>query len=203
MMEIWLVRHGSTSASEEGRFQGRLEYALSSRGRREAELLAARLSSLELELILSSDQQRARETAQAVARYTALSPVYTPLLRECSWGLVEGLTRFEARVFFPELFNNRQGRPMLIGCGGESNRQLLARASLLLKFIYHRYGCYRRIVLVSHGRFINALLAACFGLKARQRWPYAPSPASLSMVQYDHIARIYRLRRFNDCRHLN
>lgn len=202
-MEIWMVRHGSTSASEEGRYQGRLEYPLSDRGRREAVLVGSRLAKLDLELILSSDQQRAWETAQIAARATGLSPVGMPLLRECSWGLMEGLTRSEAKALFPDIFARRRGGMQLFSCGGESNRRLLARASVLLKVIHLRHCCLNRVALVSHGRFINALLAACLGLKARQRWPFAPSPASLSMVKYDLAAGQHRLQLFNDCCHLH
>ena len=45
-MQIWLVRHASTSAQEEGRLQGQMDFPLSNRGKKEAGKLAARLKAV-------------------------------------------------------------------------------------------------------------------------------------------------------------
>jgi broad specificity phosphatase PhoE len=43
---VLLIRHGQSSANADGRLQGRLDFSLSERGRRESELLAGRLAGL-------------------------------------------------------------------------------------------------------------------------------------------------------------
>jgi len=86
--------------------------------------------------------------------------------------------------------------------GGEKPRRLQARAWTLLHQIDRRFRSCRRIALVSHGRFINALIASALRLEARRCWPFAPSPASLSMLKYDRERGEYRLELFNDRSHL-
>lgn len=85
---IWLLRHGSTSSSEEGRFLGWRDQPLSSTGRSEALGLRSRVSATGARSIWSSDLQRAIETARLVAR----EPATDPRLRELDFGDLEGLT---------------------------------------------------------------------------------------------------------------
>lgn len=201
-MEIWLIRHGTTRANLTGRFQGQLDYPLSSQGRREATLLAHRLSAANLEILFSSDLQRAWETAQIIARRTGLTPLLYPLLRECCWGQAEGLTRAEirrSRLPFPL---DSRGRLRAGLVGGESERKLQARARLFLKSLENSRPIYSRVAAVSHGRFINALLSTALGLKARQRWPFAPAPASLSVISKNNFGHKYHLKLYNDRCHL-
>ena len=201
-MDIWLLRHGSTEANVEGRFQGQLDYPLSEAGRREAKLLARRVSSAGLELLFSSDLQRAWETAQYIAAATGLKPIITPLLRECSWGVAEGLTVAELKSYCRPVPASGRFRIRAGQWGGESERKLLARARLFLKRTLEGYSGYDRVAVVSHARFINALLAAALGLKAWQHWPFAPAPASLSIISHKASPGRFRPEVFNDRCHL-
>jgi len=203
-MELWLVRHGRTSANEEGRFQGRLDVPLNGEGRREAVLLSYRLAGAgEFGLLLSSDQQRAWETAEIISRGIKLTPLQEPLLRECSWGYVEGLRRSEVEAAYPFLFYPGSGRLRALRCGGEGERRLLARTRALRRKINRKHGSFRRILLVSHGRLINAFISGGLGLSSRQKWPYAPAPASLSIVRYNPASGLCRLLLYNDTSHLH
>jgi len=201
-MQIWLIRHGTTAANRERRFQGRLDYPLSPQGRREARLLAERVKSLAPDLLLSSDLQRAWETAQIIAQATGLIVRPLPLLRECSWGVAEGKTLEEIYTIYPSLRAAEAAQISAEFFGGESKKRLLARAGLVLRLLSRRFAHRRRVVLVSHGRFINALLACSLGLSADQFWPFAPAPASLSMISCEEERREYRLELFNDRCHL-
>jgi len=110
-MEIWLIRHGTTTANQEGRFQGRLDYPLSDQGRCEADLLSRRLKNVGL-----------------------LRPVSSPLLRECSWGAAEGLTQAEIQSYLlPPFFYAGRDRLKPSSWGGESERKLMSRARHFLK----------------------------------------------------------------------
>jgi len=200
-MQIWLIRHGTTAANRERRFQGRLDYPLSPQGRREARLLAERVKGLAPDLLLSSDLQRAWETAQIIAQATGLIVRPLPLLRECSWGVAEGKTLEEIYALYPSLRAEKKLRFSAF-FGGESEKRLFARAGLVLRLLSRRFAHRRRVVLVSHGRFINALLACSLGLSADQFWPFAPAPASLSMISREEERREYRLELFNDRCHL-
>jgi broad specificity phosphatase PhoE len=102
-----LVRHGETDAIRERRFQGRTDTALSARGRRQAELVAARLAGRLLrpplplpasppQRIDHSPLSRAADTAAAIA--DAMRAVGTdvplaavPALAEIGQGAWEGM----------------------------------------------------------------------------------------------------------------
>ncbi len=77
---LYLVRHGEHLDAEHGLLDG----PLSPRGRRQAELLADRLSGVPLTNVWHSPLERAAETARAVAeRLPSVSPEPTALLFDC------------------------------------------------------------------------------------------------------------------------
>lgn len=199
-MDIWLLRHGTTEANREKRFQGRIEYPLSSQGRWEAHLLAVRLKSASIDAVLCSDLVRAWETAAIIGKVLNLEPAKETLLRECSWGILEGLTWKEIKKKYPLFYWKGKRRAGLVG--GESIRKLLARSRIALTRTTKKYLFCNRIALVSHGRFINAIIAAALGFNTRNTWSFAPSPASVTILKYYRFSNLYRLALFNDCCHL-
>jgi probable phosphoglycerate mutase len=77
---LYLVRHGEHLDAEHGLEDG----PLSPRGRRQAELLADRLSGVPLTAVWHSPLERAAETARTVAqRLPAVSPEPSALLFDC------------------------------------------------------------------------------------------------------------------------
>lgn len=77
---LYLVRHGEHLDAEHGLEDG----PLSPRGRRQAELLADRLSGVPLKAVWHSPLERAAETARAVAqRMPAVDPEPSSLLFDC------------------------------------------------------------------------------------------------------------------------
>ncbi len=77
---IYLVRHGEHLDAEHGLLDG----PLSPRGRRQAELLAGRLSGIPFDALWHSPLDRAAETAQVIAeRMPALEPQPSALLFDC------------------------------------------------------------------------------------------------------------------------
>jgi broad specificity phosphatase PhoE len=128
---VYLVRHGETDWNQDKRIQGRTDIPLNGRGKRQAEALAERLADLSLAAIYTSDLKRARETAEMIAarQPQAMSVSALPDLRECHYGLWEGLTREEVARRFPEdwqgwLAGGESGCPT----GGEDFRSLRDRA---------------------------------------------------------------------------
>ena len=77
---IYLVRHGEHQDAEHGLVDGRL----SPRGRRQAALLADRLSGVPFDAVWHSPLERASQTAQAVKeRMPSLAPEPSALLFDC------------------------------------------------------------------------------------------------------------------------
>jgi serine/threonine-protein phosphatase PGAM5 len=92
---IYLVRHGEHQDAEHGLTDG----PLSPRGRRQAALLADRLSGVPFDAVWHSPLMRASETASAVAeRMPSLSPQPSALLFDC---VPTGMTEQTPGVFEP------------------------------------------------------------------------------------------------------
>jgi serine/threonine-protein phosphatase PGAM5 len=92
---IYLVRHGEHQDAVHGLVDGRL----SPRGRRQASLLADRLSGVPFDAVWHSPLERASETARAVAeRMPSLSPQPSALLFDC---VPTGMTSETPAVFEP------------------------------------------------------------------------------------------------------
>jgi len=92
---IYLVRHGEHQDAEHGLVDGRL----SPRGRRQASLLADRLSGVPFDAVWHSPLERASQTAHAVSeRMPSLSPQPSALLFDC---VPTGMTDETPAVFEP------------------------------------------------------------------------------------------------------
>ncbi len=89
---ILLLRHGQTDANKHRITQGHQPTSLNELGRRQAELLAARLATFvpRIEMIISSDLPRAMETAAPLAARLGLEVRYDPAWRERCYGVLEG-----------------------------------------------------------------------------------------------------------------
>ncbi len=100
---VVLWRHGRTEWNVAGRVQGQTDTSLDDVGRDQARAAAARLASLAPVRILSSDLERARDTAEELSRLTGVPVELDERLREMNFGEREGLTWKESWERFPDL----------------------------------------------------------------------------------------------------
>lgn len=102
MTEILLIRHGETAWNAIKRLQGHLDIPLNAEGTRQAKALAAALQNEKLDAIISSDLQRAVQTAGEIARLQGLSTRIDAGLRERCFGGFEGELYSELPHKFPQ-----------------------------------------------------------------------------------------------------
>ena len=102
MPELLLVRHGETALNQERRWQGQHDASLTPRGQAEAQALAERIAAAHPVALYSSDLPRARETAAAITRLTALEPALDARWREVDVGEWLGRTPAEVEFRHPE-----------------------------------------------------------------------------------------------------
>ena len=90
---FYFLRHGETNDSELGIVQGQEESVLNDEGRLTAWKAARILSPIRLRSIYSSPLRRAWETAEIIARATAIPVTPLPGLMERNWGQYQGKSR--------------------------------------------------------------------------------------------------------------
>jgi len=154
-LKIILIRHGETAWNAERRLQGHLDIPLNAEGERQARLLAGALAAEPIDLIVSSDLQRARQTAQAVATLRGMPLQIEPGLRERCYGGFEGLLYSEIEQRFPAEFAAWQARDVdaILPTGkncGESFRQFYARATTAILGLAQAHAG-QTIAMVAHG----------------------------------------------------
>ena len=145
--EVWLVRHGATEWSENGRHTGVSDIPLVDEGRQQAERLHPRLSGRRFHLVLSSPLQRAAETARLAGFEDGLE--LTPDLVEWDYGEYDGLTTAQIRERNPEWVLWKTGGP-----GGETPEQVGARADRVIARLRQVPG---DVLVFSHGHFLRVL----------------------------------------------
>jgi len=113
MTEILLIRHGETDWNVDKRLQGHIDIGLNAEGRRQVQALGAALAGEGIDAIVSSDLQRARDTAQAVASACGLPLAIDAGLRERCYGAFEGLRHSEVEQRYPDAYRQWKARDPL------------------------------------------------------------------------------------------
>jgi broad specificity phosphatase PhoE len=159
---VLLARHGESDWNRSKQWQGFADRPLTDLGREQAVELAQRLEDTDLDAVYSSDLQRARDTAEIVARTKGLTVQTTPDLREVDVGSWSGLTRAEAEEQYPEQY----ARWLQGGEGwedGETYEELGERVVRAITRIAEAHAG-ERVLVVAHGGTIRALHAAALGV---------------------------------------
>ena len=98
MTELYVVRHGETEWSANGRHTSVTDLPLTETGEEGAKALASRLAEVEFDLVLTSPRQRARRTAELAGfPYAAVDED----LVEWAYGDYEGVTTATIRETIP------------------------------------------------------------------------------------------------------
>lgn len=168
MTEILLIRHGETAWNAIKRLQGHLDIPLNAEGERQAAALGRALQDESLDAIISSDLQRARQTAQGIAAPRGMTVHTEPGLRERCYGAFEGMLYAEISQRFPDAYKAWQARNIDVRFPegvhvAETLREFSDRAVGAIKRIASE-GKYRRVALVTHGGVLEAAYRAAQGL---------------------------------------
>jgi probable phosphoglycerate mutase len=159
---IW--RHGQTSWNREQRIQGQQDTSLDDTGRAQAAAVAPLLAAGRIDLLVSSDLRRARETAETLAALTGLPVEFDPRLRERMYGDWEGLTHQQIGERWPVEFQHWKDGIPVPECGLENSGDVAKRASAAMLDVVDRIGDGAAVV-VSHGGSARQGIGAVLG------WP--------------------------------
>ena len=172
--KVYLLRHGETEWSLNGRHTGVTDIPLTENGRKLARQLQPILSEEQFVMVLTSPLQRARETCE-LAGLGTLASVDQDLM-EWNYGEYEGLTTEQIRQTRPDWSVFRDGCP-----GGESPLQVSVRADRIVSRVRAVDG---NVALFSHGHILRVLAARWISLSASYGENFLLDTATLNVLGY-------------------
>ncbi|WP_402469130.1 histidine phosphatase family protein [Isoptericola aurantiacus] len=164
---VVLLRHGRTAYNATLRLQGQIDIPLDEVGRwQAAQGAAALVTSHRAARIVSSDLERAVDTAAAYAELVDLDVLTDPRLRERSFGDWEGLTSEEIAERWPAEHAEwrRGGEPL--GVGAETKADVSRRTGEAVAEHAATLGRDECLVVVSHGAAVSLAITGLLGLDA-------------------------------------
>ena len=153
------LRHGEADSNAKQYhsdyvYDSKIPGHLTKTGGKQVEDVAKKLSSTEIDLIISSDLARTKETAEILKKYfPGAEIVFDERLREINAGVFSGKTRKEFDVFYTgdDWFVKKPEN-------GESFEEVLNRAFAVFKDLEKKYRG-KNILVVSHNGVLWPLLA--------------------------------------------
>jgi len=149
MVQIVLIRPGSTDYDEQGRIQGTLDMPLSEQGSREVQQIIQDISKLDISTIYSGPCQAVWQTAAAISEALGAKLKKIDALRNIDHGLWQGMLIEDVKRKQPTVYRQWQEQPEII-CPPEGEmlseareRVQTALAKILKK---HRKGAVALVV---------------------------------------------------------
>ena len=166
MERALFVRHAESEYSVDLRLNGEpgADVALTSKGREEAERLAAELAEEAIDLCVTSEFRRTRETAELALAGRPVPRLVVPELNDPRYGPYEGATLEEYRAWADSAGSG--ARP---SDGGESRVEIVARYARAMRILLARDE--RAILVVTHSLPVAYALATRTGEPPRPRVP--------------------------------
>ncbi len=177
--KVVVVRHGETTWGAEGRFAGREDVPLTSRGRRQASSVGDRLKVLRPAVVLTSPLQRCRLTANAIGGACGAPVVVDDTLLDGLLGDWTGLHPVDIEQRWPSEFAVWRSDPDAPPPGGESFNDIRDRVRPLLADLVGRYRGHT-VVLVTHAATSKMILVSALDVPSDAAYRLRVDTASLS-----------------------
>lgn len=206
--EIVLVRHGETVWNAEGRVQGQGDSPLTERGTAQAQAVARRLQHESFTTLYASHLGRVIETARYIAAITGHAITIDERLQERHYGIFEGLTYDEAQRQHREHYEAYRAHRYTADFalpGAESIRQLSERGQVVLQELARKHPG-ERLVIVSHGAFLGAVLRHFLGVPLDGKHGFRLANGSVSVVIFEdddwQVTTLGEVYHLGDANHL-
>ncbi len=182
--ELWLVRHGETEWSRDGRHTSHTDLPLTPPGVEQARRLAPLLAGVEFDLVVASPLRRSGDTAALLGAPAARRD---PDAVEWDYGDYEGRTTAEIQRTGPDWRIWTHGAP-----GGETVEAVAGRADRLIATVTAAAsgpGAHGRALVVAHGHFLRVLAARWVGQPAGFGIHLLLGTATLSILGWERETR--------------
>jgi broad specificity phosphatase PhoE len=174
LTELYLVRHGETEWSRDGRHTSVTDLALTEVGKQQARGLLGQLRPEDFQLILSSPRRRARETAELAGFSGPYEPQVSEDLVEWHYGDYEGKSSAEINESVPGWMIWTHPVP-----NGETAAQVTDRLDRVVAQV--RESGVERAICFGHGHALRALTMRWLGfdLSLGRHFPLDTSTVSV------------------------
>jgi len=183
-VELWLVRHGETEWSLDGRHTSWTEIPLTEHGRKRAEELREYLKDVKFAAVLVSPRQRAQETCR-IAGFGDVA-VVDDGLQEWNYGESEGKTTAQMREKYGPQWSVWNSEIV----GGESVEQVGERADGVIARAVEAAGAGGKVALFAHAHILRILAVRWIGLPAVDGRLFALGTGSVSVLGYERETRV-------------
>ncbi|MFC7363430.1 histidine phosphatase family protein [Nocardioides astragali] len=163
MRTLYVVTHPEATHHVEGLVGGQHDSALTARGRRDAEAIAARLGQMiprDVEVdLFTSDLRRTSETAEAIAKRLGLATIPLRDLREKSYGVAGGRPQswLDERFVPPPAVGERMHHDEGVE-GAETKAELAHRVYRAVDHVLARDSEHQ--IVVTHGMALTFVICA-------------------------------------------
>ena len=185
MRLLVLVRHGQTDWNIKGRFQGRRDIPLNSRGVLQAEAASGALRSLRFGSIWSSPLARALQTAQILAAPHEIEVSIQTDLTEICHGEWEGLSNTVVAEMWPEILAGWHASPQTVTMpGGESLEDVSTRSVRAIERIFTA-SPEGNILVVAHDAVLKVLICHLLDAPISSFWRFRLENGSITMFDVE------------------
>lgn len=199
MTRLILIRHGQTKKNISGKLHqaGDLE-VLNKKGREQIKKLALKLKTMNPQIIYSSTEKRAQESAKILSQKLNVPLKVIVGMQERNWGDFAGKTWLEIKAVLDQM--TLEQRYVYTPPNGESWKEFEYRlVNSIKKTLKENHD--KVVVVVSHGGAIRALMPYLLNVPKEESFKYDPANASISMFDYTGGKFIKRL--IDDISHLD
>ena len=149
MIEVLLIRPGSTTFDREGRIKGSLDIPLSSEGEAQAEALSRGLAEIKMDCLYVAPCESAMKSAERIADRNFCKHKVLECLRNLDHGLWQGKLVSEVRRLQPKVYRQFQEHPTDV-CppGGETVQAAYDRVKPMVEKLKKRDKGGRFVLLV-------------------------------------------------------
>jgi len=157
-----LLRHGRSVSNEKeiciSALPEKIPSPLTQKGKEQIKKIAKKLKKEKIDIIISSDLLRCRETAEIIGKELKIKPIFDKRLREIRYGIDEGKSLSEHLAFWKSYEERFEKAPK----GGENYNQVKMRLYNFIKSLEKKYSG-KTILLVGHQRPFAMLEGAVKG----------------------------------------
>ena len=181
-MKLLFIRHGQTETNTRGvMHRSNDEDGLSTLGKQQAEKLVEICKNHLVEILYSSPEKRALETATIISNAMNVPMKTLPNLRERNWGDWEGKPWDEVKkILDPMTLDERY---KFVPPNGESWQQMEHRLKEILDYVTSQKV--KSIAVVTHGGALRGLMPLLTNAPKESSFKYDFKNASVSFFNYE------------------